>query len=489
MTIGQRTGTNGLGTGLPALLFLVLGLTLFCHPAEALDADPSDPGLFMGNPDRPSGFPDSLGPGQGPVRKSSTKADVHAGVEGFSPPRRCLSCHDGQQNNLHYARTELVCKDCHITRPISGIRNPAASVFEDHRAEKACARCHEGAPAAMGSFVIHERLPWSAETRIDFPALYWATLAMLALSGGVFAVFLPLTLLWAVREIGSIRFKRNGEASPHKSDAPALRRFSASARWFHTVLVVCFMALSVTGIAWMYIETPFGQGLARIFGGYEIAILAHRIFGLVLMVAFASHLAYLLGKARRMPPGSLSGPDSLVWTWGDFRTFFHHIGWLLGRRAQPVFDRWTWWQKFDYWAVWWGLIIVGSTGLILFDPVLTAKVFPGWTMNVARWVHKIEALLAMGHIFVVHFFIESYRPKAFPLNTHVFHGAADLDHITQEHPAWVERLQSQGKLNDHLTTQPPKLVQFAYFGFGVSMVALGLFLMAAMIAFAADLSV
>ena len=61
----------------------------------------------------------------------------------------------------------------------------------------------------------------------------------------------------------------------------------------------------------------------------------------------------------------------------------------------------------------------------MFDSVLTTSVLPGWMMNVARWVHKIE-VAAMAHIFVVHFFIESYRPSAFPLNAHIFHGAAEL---------------------------------------------------------------
>lgn len=100
-----------------------------------------------------------------------------------------------------------------------------------------------------------------------------------------------------------------------------------------------------------------------------------------------------------------------------------------------------------------------------------------------------EAILAMGHIFIVHFFIESYRPRAFPLNDHIFHGAAPLDEMAHEHPAWIARLRETNTLEDHMASQPPRWVQAGFFGFGIAMIALGLALLAAMIIYAAELSV
>ncbi|CCQ72488.1 cytochrome b/b6 domain-containing protein [Magnetospira sp. QH-2] len=454
--------------------------------AQAEDANPNDPALFIPAPTSEQSLLQAIGPGQGPRRAHSDKADVHKGVSGYSPARRCLSCHEGQQNNLHYARTTLRCRDCHISDPIAGIRNPKATMFAEHRAEKVCARCHEGAGPGMASYVIHEQAPWSAAIQADFPALYWSTFVMLLLAGTVFLIFLPYTGIWALREIGHRwRHRREPKAA---SESVLVERFSAPERIFHTLLVVCFMALSVTGVAWMYIETGLGGALATPFGGYEGTIFVHRAFGVILMAAFALHILYLIRSVLRKGNRELTGPDSLVWTWADFRAFHAHLKWLVGLGGHPVFDRWTWWQKFDYWAVWWGLVIVGSTGILLFDPVLTAEFLPGWTMNVARWVHKVEAVLAMGHIFIVHFFIESYRPSAFPLNDHVFHGAARLEDLEREHPAWIARLEADGNLSDRMTAQPPKLVQAAFFSFGFSMVLLGLALLAAMAVYAVDLS-
>ncbi len=455
------------------LIFAVMSGPSVPASVQAADADPDAPELFMANPDQGSRFWDRIGPANAPVRKNSTKADVHRGVEGFAHARYCLSCHVGQDKNLHYARTDVQCKTCHISRPLAGIRNPAATMFSEHRAEKVCAECHQGATLSMAEYVIHEPVPFAASTRSAFPALFWSAWTMVILAVGVFAVFAPYVAAWAVREVRLILKPATQMPAP----GPHIERFSLTERLFHTVLAICFMVLSVTGLAWMFIETGFGQFLASLFGNYQGAIWAHRWVGLVLMCVFVLHLFYILHMARRQDPGGLTGPDSLVWKWADFRAFWHHLKWLAGMAEHPAFDRWAWWQKFDYWAVWWGTLIVGVTGLVMFDPVLTSEYLPGWTLNVARWIHKIEALLAMAHIFIVHFFIESYRPRAFPLNDHVFHGAADLETLRHEHPEWIARLEADGRVDELIVEQPPRAVQAVYFLFGVAMVALGVFLL------------
>ena len=469
-----------------SILCLMLVLSTSALAASGFE-DPNDPNLFIPSQKTNSSWLDAIGPGQGPVRRNSTKPDAHENVESFYHARYCLSCHEGQQNNLHYARTDLVCRDCHISKPVAGIHNPDAAAYAEHRHEKVCAKCHEGAGAGMGSYVVHEKPPWSKYTREDFPALYWSALLMLGLAGGVFIFFMPYTTVWAWREIRQHLQNRHKDRKEPETKL-LVERFTRSERWTHTFLIICFMALSVTGVAWMYIETGLGQALAWPFGGGDGVVWVHRLFGLILIAVFAAHIFYLIRSTLGNKRGHLTGPDSLVWTWSDFKAVHQHIAWLFGRREHPVFDRWSWWQKFDYWAVWWGLVIVGSTGLVMFDSVLTTSVLEGWMMNVARWIHKIEAILAMAHIFIVHFFIESYRPSAFPLNAHIFHGAAELHELEKEHPAWIERMRAEGKLEEHLITQPPRAVQIAFFSFGLAMVGLGLLLLVGMLIFAADLS-
>ncbi len=255
-----------------------------------------------------------------------------------------------------------------------------------------------------------------------------------------------------------------------------LKRFSPVQRVWHLALILIFMLLSVTGLAWMYIETAWGQMLASWFGGIRNTLEVHRVAGLVMLAAFAGHIIWLLFQIR-FRSYTLFGPSSIVFMWRDAVGFFQHLGWVLGLRKKPAFDRWSWWEKFDYWAVWWGFMIVGVTGLMLYNPVLTSNFFPGWFINVALWVHRIEAILAMAHIFTVHFTVEHFRPNTFPFNSAMFNGSIPLEEANSDHSAWVERLRRTGRLESELVKDPPVIVRIAYFGFGYAMILLGLFLL------------
>ncbi len=257
-----------------------------------------------------------------------------------------------------------------------------------------------------------------------------------------------------------------------------LNRFPPVHRLWHLGLVVVFMILSVTGVAWMYFETPWGRGLADRFGGFTTTLEIHRIAGLVMLFGFVLHIIYMLFLIDwKKLSQSLMGPDSLVFQWIDVKGFFAHLGWIFGLKKHPRFDRWSWWEKFDYWAVWWGLIIVGVTGLMLYNPVLTSDFMPGWLLNIALWVHRIEAVLAMGHIFTIHFTVEHWRPSAFPYNASMFDGSVDLEEARHEHPAWVECLEKEGRLEEALVPPPPVPLRILYFVFGYAIIALGLFLL------------
>lgn len=257
-----------------------------------------------------------------------------------------------------------------------------------------------------------------------------------------------------------------------------VKRFTTMQRLSHFGLIITFMLLSVTGLAWMYIETGWGQGLANIFGGYTNVLEVHRITGLILLIGFALHIFYMLFIIdwNRFPK-SILGPDSMVFQKADLIDFVKHLGWIVGLRKEPRFERWSWWEKFDYWAVWWGLLIVGVTGLMLYNPVLSSDYMPGWLLNVALWVHRIEAILAMAHIFTIHFFVEHFRPRCFPFSATMFEGSKDIEHLRQEHPAWVERMEKDGSLSAVLVPAAPVPLRILYFGTGYALIALGIFLL------------
>lgn len=257
-----------------------------------------------------------------------------------------------------------------------------------------------------------------------------------------------------------------------------IKRFTPLQRLFHLFLMLTFLTQSATGLARMYFQTPWGKNLAVLFGGYETARTIHIYVGIIMLCGLALHAIYLLFTVNwRKFPASLLGPDSLVPRPADIKQFFQHIGWFLGIGKAPEFDRWGYWEKFDYWAVFWGMTIVGVTGLMMAYPLVTTHIIPGWGLNVAFWVHRIEAILAMAHIFIIHFFIGHLRRHNFPMDRAMFEGSANLETVHHEKPAWIVRLKQNGELDDVLVSEAMPVQRVIYYVLGFAAVAAGLLLL------------
>jgi hypothetical protein len=123
-----------------------------------------------------------------------------------------------------------------------------------------------------------------------------------------------------------------------------------------------------------------------------------------------------------------------------------------------MYGRWTYWEKFDYFAVFWGITVIGSTGLMLWFPELFTAVLPGWMINVATIIHSDEALLAVGFIFTVHFFNTHLRPEKFPMDLVIFTGRMPLEEFRRDKTAEWEALLKSGKLEEHLAEPYPPIV-------------------------------
>lgn len=254
-----------------------------------------------------------------------------------------------------------------------------------------------------------------------------------------------------------------------------LHRFTLFQRLFHLLLMVSFLVQATTGVGRMYAETNFGKVLLTPFGGFYNALVWHKLVGIFMLVLFGVHLVYIMIVALRLRERSILGPDSIIPNQMDIRMMVNHLGWMVGRNKIPPFERWGYWEKFDYWAVFWGMVIIGGTGLILYDPLASSAIMPGWTINVAFWIHRIEAILAMAHIFLIHFAIAHLRRHNFPMDRAMFAGGADLESAKEERAAWISRLEQEGQLNNLTSkdTSLPGLVVSYLIGF--SAILLGLY--------------
>ncbi len=238
-------------------------------------------------------------------------------------------------------------------------------------------------------------------------------------------------------------------------------RFSRLNRILHIIMIVSFMSLALTGMTLKFSYTGWAAILSRLLGGYESAGYIHRVAAVAMMGVFFAHLWDLTRKKRHEAGGwknLILGPDSMLFNKRDLKDLWGSIKWFLSRGPRPEFGRWTYWEKFDYFAVFWGIGVIGSTGLMLWFSEIFTLIFPGWLINVATIIHSDEALLATGFIFTVHFFNTHLRPEKFPMDLVIFTGRMTVEELKEDKPAEYRKLVESGALEQHLVDPYPPIV-------------------------------
>ena len=133
------------------------------------------------------------------VRRRKYLADSHWGLK-FYERLTCIKCHPRQARNLHKRRAKITCRQCHGPEPIAGLKHYYSKMNPRRRAVFICAKCHKGANASFATYVVHEPNPTDMRTRVSFPLLFFVFWMMAAIVVGTFAVILPHTFMWGLRE-------------------------------------------------------------------------------------------------------------------------------------------------------------------------------------------------------------------------------------------------------------------------------------------------
>ncbi|NNE04854.1 MAG: cytochrome C [Xanthomonadales bacterium] len=399
----------------------------------------------------------------------------------------CGSCHQdaaesyqhtyhGQVNKLGYAYTAK-CFDCHGSHDIRRLEDPASRMHMDNRLES-CQSCHENATAGYASFEPHG----TAHDFERYPQIWIAQKFMIGLLVGTFAFFWLHSALWFYREY---RDRKEGKNRPHinTEELPAggkthFRRFNKWWRLGHLIGALSIMILVLTGVAVMYAESAWAPGLMALLGGPKSAAIIHRIAALGFIGVFFIHLVYFAFRiGRNLKTFQWFGPNSLIPNWQDFKDIYAMFNWFIGKAPRPALDRWSYWEKFDYWAPFWGMMIIGISGMMMWFPSVTATYLPGWVFNVATIVHGEEAFLAAVFLFTVHFFNNHFRPDKFPQDTTMFTGVVPLDVYIHEHRRDYERLKASGELEKYLVEAPSSPMRRGSRMLGATLIMFGLFLL------------
>ena len=404
--------------------------------------------------------------------------------------KNCGNCHSesyqsyretyhGKVHSLGYAYTAK-CYDCHGDHDVKRVSDPASRVHPDNRL-KTCQTCHQNATAGFVSFQPHG----NAHDFKKYPHIWLTSKFMIQLLVGTFAFFWLHSALWFYRE-----YKERRSGKPHTHVAaeavPAMargrhyRRFHWLWRLAHLLFAVSLMILTLTGITVLYADSAWAPVVARLLGGPQSAAYIHRVFAILFAFIFFAHLAWMLVHiAKKWRTFQWFGPNSLIPRWQDLHDAIAMFKWFFGKGPRPVFDRWTYWEKFDYWAPFWGVTIIGVSGFMMWFPGLTAQYLPGWVFNVAMIAHGEEAFLAAVFLFTVHFFNNHFRPDKFPLDIVMFTGSMPVEEFAKEHAVEYRRLVETGQLEKHLVQAPSepmtrgsKILGFTLIAFGLTLLTL-----------------
>jgi cytochrome b subunit of formate dehydrogenase len=389
----------------------------------------------------------------------------------------------GKVQDLGYPTAVAGCADCHTTHNILPRSNPASAINPKNLA-KNCGKCHHGIHPRFAEYKAHP----DYRDKARYPLLYASFLLMAALLLVTFAFFWTHALLWWRKVYwDKHRMEQLGiePESPfaHKEGIQEIRRFSVRDRVMHALLIISFFGLTITGFPLKYHGTPWAGSIIRAFGGAHNAGLYHRVAALILIGLFF----YALWRCLRFafPKGfrkegwrgftaRVFGPDSLMPNRQDWRQFKAMVKWFFGKGKPPQFDRWTYWEKFDFIAIFWGMFTIGGSGMTLWAPGLASYIYPGWVFNIASIIHSEEALLAVLFIFTVHFFNTHLIPTKFPMDMIIFTGSYKLEELWKTRTLEYERLVREGKLDDLKVKHPSITLKIIASIFGHASLWMGL---------------
>ncbi len=399
-----------------------------------------------------------------------------------------MESYHGKNYRLGFPEKVAGCADCHTGHSILPVADPKSSVNPQNMVTM-CAKCHPKATPLFAKFYSH-----GSHDRQKYPILFYTFAAMTSLLVGTFAVFWVHSLLWMFRGFVENREKLDAMHKgtyhhphvdePHKQ----YRRFLKRHVFLHLLVIISFLLLSLTGLPLKFADQEWAKVFMEFYGGAANAALYHRVGAGITFVYFAGALllSFHFLFIRKDLPGNwlqrMFGPDSLMPTFRDIKDVTGMVKWFLFVGPKPTFDRWTYWEKFDFIAVFWGMFAIGGSGLMLWFPEFFGLFLPGWAFNVATIVHSDEALLATGFIFTVHFFNTHGRPEKFPMDFVIFNGQIAKEELLEERGDQWKRYNDLGIMEKYACKKTSGVAyDFIVKAFGFTAVIIGLTLVVLMI--------
>lgn len=326
------------------------------------------------------------------------------------------------------SRVVADCSDCHGIHNILEPENPAASVNVANL-PNTCGKCHENAGPNFAAGPVHI-MPTAASQRVlGVVRIVYLWLIVLVIGGMV----LHNTLLMLRHMLTKLFAEMRGRKTR--------RRFTTAQTVGHFILSVSFTGLALSGFALRYPESWWSRFLFFGDTGLEIRAVVHRITGVVFIALMLVNLFYLLflrsGRAELA---------TLVLRRKDAADVLRNMAYALGfTNKKPLFDRYSYSEKFEYWGLWWGALLMIITGLCMWQAGVFLDYLPKYLLDIAALIHFYEAILAVATIIVWHIYHMVFDPDAYPMNWSWVTGRITETDFKERHTLeYLRELEAQG---------------------------------------------
>ena len=305
------------------------------------------------------------------------------------------------------------CASCHGVHNILPSSDPRSTINKQNLI-KTCGKCHPGVSEKFIAAKVHVDAPLAADT--GSVAVRWIRhfyiLMIVVVIGGM---LLHNFVIW-----------RKKLASRRHSGHPSVTRMTSNQRLQHLTLLASFIVLVITGFALKFPDSWFAALLGM---GEKVRGITHRVAAGVLISAGVYHLFYVAftHDGRRLLKDFLPVPKDAT---DALRTMLYYLGFSSER---PEFARFNYAEKAEYWALVWGLIVMASTGIMLWAKIFFGNLLPRWFLDVATAIHLYEAVLATLAIVVWHFYQVFLDPDIYPMNWAWWDGQMSVEHYREEH--------------------------------------------------------
>jgi formate dehydrogenase subunit gamma len=217
------------------------------------------------------------------------------------------------------------------------------------------------------------------------------------------------------------------------------QRFNKNFRFQHMVMFTSVILLIITGMPIKFPDFVLSRYLVNLWGGIHNSTMVHRFGAGMLIYFMVHHLFYTVFSRQGRRDFVL-----LIPTPKDARDAVQNIRHFLGKSPdKPRFGRFSYIEKFDYWAVYWGCVIMIGSGLFLWFEGIVLKYFPKYVLDVAHEMHSDEAMLATLAIVIWHFYNVHFNPDRFPGTLLWWHGQISEHEMKEEHPLEYDEIMAK----------------------------------------------